>query len=360
MKSSTHRLLQGAALAASCMAPLAMANCTWNTGGPATMNYQRDVGSLYVPRDARVGTVIGSVDVNHATPNNAGLIARCMNDGTRNLEFNARATTGIFPGPIDPIDGEDVTGKILQTNIPGVGVRVKLAYPLNGQADNTFHPVGPPTVPYDAFNDRMLLTHISLNSLHNRITLVKTGPIAPGPQVLDGRELFSGHMSDLGKVFGYGLTGTIIPAQCSVSANPVSADPVLLGDWDTSDFTGPGYTTTAVPFRISLSQCETDTGNGFVATANIRLEGILGSAPIGPPANGIFSLTTDSSAKGMGIQVLKGDGTPVELATEVPLIAITPGNTQLDFQARFYQTDPPNAVRPGLAKGALSFTLTYK
>lgn len=361
MNSAIHHLLRTATLAASCMAPLAMANtCSWNIGGPAMMNYQRNMGTLYVPRDARVGAVIGTVDLNHSTPNNAGLRVECHNDGTRRLDFNARATAPIFPGPLEPINGEDVTGKVLQTNIPGVGVRVKLGFPLNGLADNSFVPIGDPTVPYDGFNERNLLTPIALNNLSNRVTLIKTGPLPPGPHTLDGSELFSGHFTDMGKAFGYGMIGTIIQAQCTVGANPVSADPVQLGDWDTADFTGPGFSTPAVPFSITLSACETDPG-GTIATANIRLEGVKGSAPIGPTTSGIFSLTSDSDAKGLGIQVLKADGiTPMELETEVPLIAISPGTTVLNFNARFYQTQDSSAVRPGLAKGALGFTLTYK
>ena len=362
MKSKIHRLLRGATLAASCMAPLAMAsNCTWNTGVPAMMNYQRNLGTLYVPRDARVSTVIGNVDVSHSTPNNAGLIATCRNDGFVRLDFNARPTAPIFPGPLDPINGEDVTGKILQTNIPGIGIRVKLGHPLSGTADNAFTPIGPPTVPYDGYNQKNLLTPISLNSLSNQITLVKTGPIAPGPHTLDGSELFSGHMTDLGKVFGYGVIGTIVQAQCSIGVNPVSADPVPLGDWKKADFTGIGYSTPAVPFNITLSSCETDPGGGTIATANIRLEGVKGSIPIGPATSGIFSLTTDSDAKGIGIQILQADATtPMELNTEVPLRAIESGNTVLNFNARFYQTEPAGAVSAGLAKGALGFTLTYK
>jgi type 1 fimbria pilin len=361
MKSSIHRLLRGATLAASCMAPLAMAsNCTWSTGGPAMMNYQRNLGTLYVPRDARIGTIIGTVDVSHSTPNNAGQAVECRNDGTKRLDFHARATAPIFPGPLDPINGEDVTGKVMETNVPGVGIRVKLGFPLNGVSANTFTPIGVATVPYDAFNDKNLLTPIELNSLSNRITLVKTGPLPPGHHSLDGRELFSGHVTDLGKVFGYGVIGTIVTAQCSVGANPVSADPVELGEWDKADFTGPGYTTTPVPFKITLNQCETGTGGGFVAKAHIRLDGILGSAPIGPTTDGIFSLTNDSGAQGVGIQILDNHGAPVELATQAPIIPIVPGETELKFKARFYQTEPSTAVRPGLAKGALSFTITYQ
>ncbi|MBH2035416.1 MAG: type 1 fimbrial protein [Pseudomonadales bacterium] len=362
MKSSIHSLVQGVVLAASCIAPWAMAaNCEWNTGGPAMMSYQRDMGTLYVPRDARVGAVIGGIDLYRSTPNNAGLTAECSNDGNHNLEFNARATAPIFPGPLDPINGEDVTGKILQTNIPGVGVRIKLGIPLNGVGDNSFVPNGPPTVPYDAFNNMRLLIPIRLNSLANRLTLVKTGPIDPGQHTLDGRELFSGHLSDLGKVFSFGMIGTIVQAQCTVDALPPGSDPVQLGDWDAADFTHTGFTTQAMPFSIRLSACVTDPGSGFIATANIQLDGVKGSMPIGPTSNGVFSLTSDSAAEGMGIQILKADGTtPVELSKEMPVIAISPGSTSLDFSARFYQTEPADAIRPGLAKGALSFTITYK
>ncbi|NVL47562.1 type 1 fimbrial protein, partial [Pseudomonas syringae pv. actinidiae] len=116
-----------------------------------------------------------------------------------------------------------------------------------------------------------------------------------------------------------------------------------------------------IPFSIALSNCETDTNGGFVATAHITLDGVDGSQPEGPLNSGVFSLTTDSDAKGVGIQMLKADGsTPMELRTEVPVIAITPGDTTLNFHARFYQLGASSEVRPGKARGALSFTLTYK
>jgi type 1 fimbria pilin len=146
-----------------------------------------------------------------------------------------------------------------------------------------------------------------------------------------------------------------------VGGNPVSADPVQLGEWDSADFTGPGYTTPAVPFSITLSNCETDTSGAVVATANIVLDGVKGSTPVGPPTSGVFSLTSDSAAEGVGIQVLKADGvTAMPLQTEVPMMAITSGNIVLNFNARFYQTGASSAIRPGIAKGALSFTITYK
>ncbi|MCF8984772.1 fimbrial protein [Pseudomonas syringae] len=337
-------------------------DCYW-VSPPGLKDYRRDIGTLYVPRDARVGTVIGSIDVLEGTPDQAGLEAACRNDGTALLEFNATATAPIFPGNVDPINGEDLTGKILQTNIPGVGVRIRLGHPYDSNCPNCFMPAGgSATVPFIGLNDhRDMLTSIRLLHMNNYLTLVKTGPIPSGPNVLNGSELFSGSVTTLGRIMRFGLTGTVLQAQCSVGADPVSADPVQLGEWDSADFTGPGFTTPAVPFSIALSNCETDTGSGFVATAHIQLDGVEGSVPEGPANSGVFSLTSDSDAKGMGIQVLKGDGvTPMELQTEVPLIAITPGNVVLNFYARFYQTQASSAIRPGKAKGALSFTMTYK
>lgn len=75
--------------------------------------------------------------------------------------------------------------------------------------------------------------------LRGTYTLTKTATIAAGPQTLDGSELFSGNLTDLGKAFGVGITGTIIQAQCTVLSNPVSADPVLLGNGTRPTSFGP-------------------------------------------------------------------------------------------------------------------------
>lgn len=339
-------------------------DCYWGAAGSGIKSFRADVGTVYIPRDAKVGSAIGTIDLSSRIHDPTGLEVRCMNDGSVLLEFEAQATAPIFPGPLDPVDGEDLTGKVLQTNIPGVGARIKLGIPFDGRSANSFHPVGGfPTVPFQGLNDhRQMLSPLTFGPMNSRITLVKTGTIATGPNLLDGSELFSGSVTTLGRVLSYGLTGTVITAQCTVGGNPVSADPVQLGEWESADFTGPGFTTTAVPFSITLSNCATDTTTpGFVATANIQLDGVRGSVPVAPTTSGVFSLTTDSTAQGMGIQILQADGvTPMELQAEVPLIAIAPGNTVLNFNARFYQTAASNAIRPGIAKGALSFTLTYK
>jgi type 1 fimbria pilin len=338
-------------------------DCYWATGA-GLKSFRHDVGTLYIPRDAKVGSVIGAINDISRIHDPAGLEVRCLSSsGNTVFEWNAKASVPVFPGPLDPVDGEDLTGKVLQTNIQGVGARIRQGYPFDGRATNAFWPaVGLATVPFQGFtNGAPMLTPVRFSAMNSYITLIKTGPIPAGPQQLDGRELFYGTVTTLGRVLSFGLTGTVIPAQCTVGGSPVSADPVQLGEWESADFTGPGFTTTAVPFSITLSNCETDTAPGFVATANIQLDGVRGSMPVAPTSSGVFSLTTDSDAQGVGIQILKADGvTPMELQTQVPVMTITPGNTVLNFNARFYQTAASSAVRPGIAKGALSFTITYK
>lgn len=118
--------------------------CYWRTA-PGMKDFRRDIGALYVARDAKIGSVIGSVNMSAITPDPAGLEVACINDGTALLEFRAVATVPVFPGVIDPINGEDVTGKILQTNIPGVGVRTRLGIPLTPSrwpVQQLFHPCG--------------------------------------------------------------------------------------------------------------------------------------------------------------------------------------------------------------------------
>lgn len=365
MKRSTRRLSALLGLAAGCQTEFVLAaalnTCEWFAGSSGTMTFTQNVGSVYVPRDAPVGSVIGRRAFKR-TSNAEGRSIRCDNDGSVRLAFNAQASVP----PVQNMPGGDgaygATYAILPTNIPGVGAQFELGFPFNGTASNAFTPdTGSTTVPFSAHHQQAMGSAVlNFANLESYITLIKTGPIASGPQTFNGQELFSGALTAIpGKAFRAGLSGTVIQAHCG--SNKVSADPVQLGNWALADITGPGDTTTAVPFNITLSACVADPTNVNVATAHIRFEGIGGSLPVTPAIPGVFSLTPASSAKGVGIQLLKGDGiTPVELQAEVPIRQVSNGDTVLDFAARFYQTGATRDVEPGAAKGALHFTLTYK
>jgi len=321
--------------------------------------FVRDMGTLYVPRDARVGTLIGPANFHEQTFDQNNLSLRCFSYGLR-MNFDMRATRGVHP-PMAPINGENMDGHVLRTNIPGLGVIVRVRQPFHGVAEQWI-PIGrnPPLVPFSAYYDNTVLIGVALLSFNHDVTLVKTGDLAPGVHQLDG-QLLTGHLdfNGMGQVMEYTLRATIIQSQCEVLGDAVSANPVKLGEWSTSDFTGPGFTTTATPFQIRLSSCQVDPDPGNETLATIELEGRDGSQPIGPAGEHVFSLTGDSDARGVGIQMLH-NGQPMPLNTEVELRPVQDGTMPLNFEARFYQTEPNSNLRAGLAKGALNFTIRYR
>lgn len=353
-------LAVGALVQSANAAPGDPNGCFW-IGAPGLMKFRVNVGNVYVPRDARAGSLIGTFDKFFFTSNGEGLSISCFNDGNARLAFDATATAPIFSGSLPPINGEDVNGKVFNTGVGGIGARIRLGFPFDGGAANTFIPNGPPVVPFTAEANHLIFTAIPVASLFNYVTLVKTGPIPPGPHRFSSK-LFNGSLTGLNTVLDYELTGTVIQSQCTVLGNPVSADPVQLGTWPASDFTHKGFATPPEPFTITLSDCESDPSGGNTAMAHIRLDGVKGSLPVGDGSSGTFTLGDGSSAIGMGIQILRDDGlTPVPLGTEVPLTIINPsGTTVLPFTARFYQTSDRADIRGGVAKGSLGFTVTYQ
>ncbi|MBF4557645.1 type 1 fimbrial protein [Pseudomonas sp. p50] len=362
----TLRCLTGLlGLVAGGQAPVALATdnaCEWLGGGSGIMTFTQRMEDVYVPRDAPVGSVI-SKKVFRRTPNAEGRSILCSkSDNTVTLKFNAQSSV---PPLQDTFHGNKAyrsTSALLPTNIPGVAAQFELGFPFNGSAMNSFvSDFGSSIVPFSASHrGTMGASNLNFALLESSITLIKTGPIAPGLQTFNGQELFSGTFAGIpGKAFRAGLNGNVTVAHCGSST--VSVTPVPLGEWNQSEFTGPGYTTTAIPFSINLKSCIADDTNQYNAYANINFEGAGGSVPVTPAIPGVFTLNSASDAKGVGIQILmENQSTPIELNTEVPIKQITSGETELRFAARYYQVDASRDIVPGEAKGTLNFTITYK
>jgi type 1 fimbria pilin len=213
-------------------------------------------------------------------------------------------------------------------------------------------------VPFTSYAERAL-SPISLTTFEHYITLIKTGDLAPGVHYLDG-VLVTGHLGwgGFGKVQEYTLKAEIIQSQCDVGTHEVDVD---LGEWNISDFAHVGYKTEPRSFQIRLDACKFDSrpnpANETLAT--IELRGVEGSRPIGPPGENVFSLTTDSKASGIGIQMLY-NGESMPLNQELDLEYVTADEVTLDFEARYYQTEPKRDVQPGSAEGALNFVIRYR
>jgi type 1 fimbria pilin len=335
----------------------------------SSMTFTLFLGEYYVARDAPIGSPIGTPFTYKTAPNREGLTLTCNRAGPNwpNLPMrsNIVAVGPIFPGTLPMIEGRDLTGKVFETSVAGVGVALEMESPYRGPATNQFlSDTGTRLVPFTATNDyKEMPQGLSFNTLFVRALLIKIGPIAPGAHLISPRMLIKGDFSGTPNAYTASVTGVIRQAQCSLSpTDPVSDTPVELGTWKTDDFKGPGTGTRSVPFHINLLNCTDNRGAdefGF-ATAHLQLDGALGSSII-DPALGLLSLDSTSTASNVGIQMLHADGvTPMPLSQVVPVARIANnGAMTLDFNARFYQLPGTPFVGAGSAAGALSFTLSY-
>jgi len=333
--------------------------CRWDTGiGP--MEFVRDFGSAFVARDAPLGAVIGQARVN-GFDNQGKAQVSCVNDGTTPspVTFETHAVAALAPPP--PVSGPPyLADRLLTTNVPGVAAQIEYTTPFDGPAwGSSFTPVDglPPIPPFFSNMHRVSIAFPTpYSGGYSFLTLVKTGPIPPGAHQVLPQVLFTGSFSEVGMALTYAITGMVIQAQCDVGASTPAY--VELGEWNRSHFTAPGATTTEVPFALELENCADDPDNG-ATDIYVQFDPQRGSQPV-DAVNGVFSLTSTSTAKGVGIQILKGDGSPMALNNIVQMHRVPgSGSTQLPFQVRFYQTDAPEAVVAGNAEGFLGFTISY-
>jgi len=360
--------------------------CNLRTGtrwdNSLTATYSIHIGDYYVPRDLPIGGLIGTVGKDNIRVGGGGQEGYEISCN-RNLtapgplpEFvsDLRAIAPLYSGTVPSVGGEDLTGKVFLTSIPGVGVALRMYAPYLGASTPTdFTPDGGTRIaPFRAVNrPRGTADAVGVGYIQITPILIKIGNISAGRQSIDDRQLLEASlMPALPKAFVVSVRGSVTSANCTLHpANPVSDIPVKLGEWSTDHFTGPGSTSTAVPFHINLLDCGDNPkpGGGIAedemgfATAHIRLEGTAGSTVVDKDL-GLFTLDSSSSARGIGIQMLRADGiTPIALGEDAPVKRlVSAGPMQLDFAARFYQLPGSGTVTGGSAKGALNFTISYQ
>ncbi|PVZ39495.1 fimbrial protein [Pseudomonas sp. CC120222-01a] len=355
--SFTQRAILPLALTSLLASSNALALCKWDGGQPSgQLLYNIDLGTLWVPRDAPTGTVIATTGMKR-TANATGDVLLCPVAVAGDYAEVNLPVTPLVVRHLPPVAGID-PDRVLETNIPGVGVHIALGIPYQGGRDNLWVPMGPVSIPYKGYQDKPSPGAIRTTYMETDITVIKTGDIPQGPNEFAGKEVFSGTFTGVGSVLNAYLHGTVMQAQCSLRANPVSADPVELGEHKKDIFTGEGTVTASIPFQIYLNQCDDDPAGGK-ARVHVKLDVTKGATVI-DAGRGLFSLIPGpDSATGLGVQVLRGDGvTPAELGQELDMSAITPGDMRIDFNARYYQVDAE--VTPGIAKSALNFTIYYK
>ncbi len=332
----------------------AMAACTWESNNGTPKQLTLAAGTVFAPRDVPIGTTLN---------NNAPI---------RTVPFNDRLVCGLVArysttliGPLAtniPVDVVRVpASSLLQTNVPGVGLAIYMtgfATQWQGQADNPSR-----FVPFE-LNLNISYALSGMSGALMRYTLVKTGDIAPGTHTIN--QLVAKGDSDRGHIFDLTFTATVTVAGCSMPTAPGDQITVPMGTWEKRVFNGKNSTTPAQPFAITLNSCIAGSNypsnaNGYFNGnyANIQIDGNK-TSNILDAANGILSLSSDSTAQGVAIQVLRNDNTPMNLGQPVRLTQIVNGTTTVPLKARYIQTADGPTPTPGSANGYASFSVTYR
>ncbi|WP_321959005.1 fimbrial protein [Burkholderia cenocepacia] len=261
-----------------------------------------------------------------------------------------RATVSCDPGQDSYAtgDGTPNSNNIYPTSIPNIGVRLWL--PSGSQAPAK---VGFITSTETAWSESWVL----------RLQLIKTGEITAGGTLAGTYAHLRAGGADGESLVEYRFSKPVnvrprIPT-CKVATPLVT---VPMGSVVKSYFTGVGSTSNANAFDILLS-CS--GGNpGTSTNAHVTLT----DATDPKNTSTTLSLSKDSNASGIGLQVLRS-GTPLGFGPDSAAVGNTnqwhAGNVKqgqatlkIPLSARYVQTAP--SITPGVANARATFTLSYQ
>lgn len=318
----------------------AMATSTCNTASSG--NNAVNVGALAIPANAAPGTVVKSIQTTSTV--------QC-----RDLNGQNTYTNNIDLLPVKPL----VAGynDVYQTNIDGLGVRYTFsnatctnadAVVITGTGKTRF------SCPYTTGT-----TYVP-STLKANMDFVVTGTLPASATLTTVSEIkmyyvtsdSGGPWTQTSPISGV-ASGSMTAATCSVNQASVG---VKLAPVDIADLSGQtGRTAAPKPFSLSVT-CPagiktfvTLTDSSNIANRSTTLE-----------------LTKDSSAQGVGIQILNGSDIPVAFGPDSAapgnpnqflLGTAAGGSAQYPFKAQYIST---GHVRAGSVQAIATFTLSYQ
>lgn len=333
---------------------LPWASTTW-AACPPPIELATLSSSSFIPRDAPSGSMITSGILNY--------------DGTRKHSCAGRPVNlEMLAGPaVSPLlaanDGSLHTRQIgdhlFQTNIPGISigaimVDAQLCTSPGGDLipdSQRYFPLNAYSCPRESYQTRVYYY------------LFKTGDLPPGNHTLSGqvlRVLFDGRVQS-----SLTLNHTVTVAGCSMPESTGNQIEVAMAPTTVNDFSGKGTFGEDKGFSIDLHSCVKGSYSSYYPWnyfqgnyAHVRFEPSRGSTIVDAPM-GVVGLRPESTAKGIGVQILRADKSPMALGTEVQIQHVQDGTTTLPFHARYIQVSD-SAPEGGTADATVNFTVTFR
>ncbi|MBB6184568.1 fimbrial protein [Oleiagrimonas soli] len=324
-------------LALAWMPRAALADCAFTSGAATTVTF--NAGTITLTPSTQVGSVLWTS--NAASPANPPVLT-C--DGNTN--------GGIFNtiAPSTPVNGDNT---LMPTGIPGVSYRLLHPDASTLLALYPYYPTGSGTF-----------------SVPTNLQLVYTGPyLPPDNSTLSGQlSQWKIDICDNPKLFFgsyWRCNGSVAPRTvetfnvnaiihiqvptCSIDPGSVSKS-VALPMVNTQQLTSQGTTAANTPFSLLLTQCP----NGLHVFITLDTTNPQSGA------TGVIAPTTGTGyATGVGVQILKADGTtPVTFGTAINTGTTAASSYNIDLYARYYQTGA--TVSSGNVKGVATYTINYQ
>lgn len=282
------------------------------------------------------------------------------------------------PRPLSQWNGSPYAGAVYSTDVAGVGVAT-----WKGSRPIVY---GSPVVLATFLVSQEGTLNVTGTSVSLDSSLIKIGNVAPGNYTINGADLPTIGVSiasadGSANIYPSSSIQTSFTGQLMVT-QPTCITPdvnVSLGTYDVSNFNGIGSATPWVNATLTLVNCPIFQGYyGRDDPVDVNPVNVPGPdnneiglilTPLNPiidANNGIMavsSLTSDSAASGVGIQISQGTSdrpqAPFNFNSEVRYTLTTTGSGLLSIplSARYIQTD--NTVTPGRGDGKMTFTINY-
>jgi len=320
----------------------ARAECWFTNGSAPTVSFNAGTINLNIGTQPSTTTPIWQSQV--ITP-----------PGNAQISCNGNTNNGIAQSIAGPPTGADNT--LFPTNIPGISYRLSHvadagsynlpSYPNNSIASGDYNLSGTtqmklyytgPYLPPDGGSISGSLARWNADICSNP-NISRSGRYRGCNSTITAQPF---------EYFNISATITVHVPTCDIDPGSVSKT-VALPSVTTAQFTGPGSTSGNTPFSLHLINCPSNLGVYIT----------LDSSSAQPGATGVIAPAGAGYATGIGVQILKANGTTPVTFGSIFQAGNTSGTTyDINLNARYYQTG--SSPSGGLVKAVATYTLNYQ